>query len=120
MNNKKTISQFQHFPFHLVDPSPWPILLSFSLLNLTVGAVAYMHGFSYGGYILTLGLLLTTYGMILFYKLLEYGIRNLSIRYGFQLRGAAIAVFRKASYKGNRFIGISVIGIGVCVVSVCL
>jgi LAGLIDADG endonuclease/Cytochrome c oxidase subunit III len=64
----KTIFKFQHFPFHLVDPSPWPILLSFSLLNLTVGAVAYLHGFSYGGYILTLGFILTTYGMILWFR----------------------------------------------------
>ena len=64
----KTIYKFQHFPFHLVDPSPWPILLSFSLLNLTVGAVAYMHGFSYGGYILTLGFILTTYGAILWFR----------------------------------------------------
>jgi cytochrome c oxidase subunit 3 len=64
----KTIYKFQHFPFHLVDPSPWPILLSFSLLNLTVGAVAFMHGFSYGGYILTLGFILTTYGMILWFR----------------------------------------------------
>jgi len=60
--------KFQLFPFHLVDPSPWPILLSFSLLNLTVGAVAYMHGFSYGGNILTLGFILTTYGMILWFR----------------------------------------------------
>ena len=64
----RTINKFQFFPFHLVDPSPWPILLSFSLLNLTIGAVAYMHGFSYGGYILILGLMLTTYGMILWFR----------------------------------------------------
>jgi len=69
MNNKNLIrSKFQHFPFHLVDPSPWPILVSFSLLNLTIGAVAYMHGFTYGGYILTLGFILTTYGMILWFR----------------------------------------------------
>jgi Cytochrome c oxidase subunit III len=64
----RTINKFQFFPFHLVDPSPWPILLSFSLLNLTIGAVAYMHGFSIGGYILTLGFILTTYGMILWFR----------------------------------------------------
>jgi len=64
----RTINKFQFFPFHLVDPSPWPILLSFSLLNLTIGAVAYMHGFSYGGYILILGFILTTYGMILWFR----------------------------------------------------
>src|SRR5438445_460081 len=62
MLHNKTINKFQFFPFHLVDPSPWPILLSFSLLNLTIGAVAYMHGFSYGGYILILGFILITYG----------------------------------------------------------
>jgi cytochrome c oxidase subunit 3 len=64
----RTINKFQFFPFHLVDPSPWPILLSFSLLNLTIGAVAYMHGFTFGGYILILGFILTTYGMILWFK----------------------------------------------------
>ena len=70
MIQNKTIYKykFQHFPFHLVDPSPWPILLSFSLLNLTVGAVAYMHGFTHGDYILTLGFILTTYGMILWFR----------------------------------------------------
>jgi len=69
-NKNKMIykNKFQLFPYHLVDPSPWPILLSFSLLNLTVGAVAYMHGFSYGGNILTLGFILTTYGMILWFR----------------------------------------------------
>ena len=68
MLHNKTMNKFQFFPFHLVDPSPWPILLSFSLLNLTIGAVAYMHGFSYGGYILILGFILTTYGMILWFR----------------------------------------------------
>jgi len=68
MLQTKTINKFQHFPFHLVDPSPWPILTSFSLLNLTIGAVSYMHGYSYGGYILTLGFILTLYGMVLWFR----------------------------------------------------
>ena len=55
MNN---ITKFQHFPFHLVDPSPWPILTSFSLLNMAIGAVLYMHGFANGGTILTIGFVL--------------------------------------------------------------
>ena len=50
--------KFQHFPFHLVDPSPWPILTSFSLLNLTIGAVLYMHGYKNGGIVLTIGFVL--------------------------------------------------------------
>lgn len=61
-------SQFQSFPYHLVSPSPWPILVSFSLFNLAIGATMYMHGFSQGGYLLTLGFLLTTFGMILWFR----------------------------------------------------
>jgi cytochrome c oxidase subunit 3 len=62
------INKFQHFPFHLVDPSPWPILVSFSLLNLTIGAVLYMHGFNNGGAILTVGFILTVAGMTLWFR----------------------------------------------------
>ena len=62
------IIKFQYFPFHLVDPSPWPILTSFSLLNLTIGAVLYMHGYNNGGYVLAIGFILTTYVMILWFK----------------------------------------------------
>jgi len=65
---KINIKNFQHFPFHLVDPSPWPILLSFSLLNLTIGAVLYMHGFNNGATILTIGFLVTVLGMILWFR----------------------------------------------------
>jgi len=61
-------SQFQAFPYHLVDPSPWPILVSFSLLTLTVGAVMYMHGFNNGGHILNLGFILTASGMTLWFR----------------------------------------------------
>nr|QXM15409.1 cytochrome c oxidase subunit 3 [Leucoagaricus naucinus] len=68
MLQTNTINKFQHFPFHLVDPSPWPILTSFSLLNLTIGAVSYMHGYPYGGYILTSGFILTLFGMVLWFR----------------------------------------------------
>jgi len=65
---KININKFQLFPFHLVDPSPWPILLSFSLLNMAIGAVLYMHGFYNGGALLTLGFLLTCFGMTLWFR----------------------------------------------------
>ena len=29
--------------FHLVDPSPWPIYVSFANLVLAIGAVYYFH-----------------------------------------------------------------------------
>lgn len=38
------MSANQQHPFHLVAPSPWPILTAFSLLMLTSGAVFLMHG----------------------------------------------------------------------------
>ena len=60
--------QFQSHPYHLVDPSPWPLALSMSLLVLTVSAVMYMHGFNYGGYLLNLGLILTITGMSLWFR----------------------------------------------------
>ena len=34
--------------FHLVDPSPWPFVASFSAFMITTGAVLYMHKFSGG------------------------------------------------------------------------
>ena len=47
-------NRFQSHPYHLVDPSPWPISMSFALLVLTVSAVLYMQGFKFGGYLLNL------------------------------------------------------------------
>jgi cytochrome c oxidase subunit 3 len=72
--NKKNImnninrNQFQSFPYHLVEPSPWPILVSFSLLSLTLGAVMYMQGFTHGGQLISLGFTLTVFGMILWFR----------------------------------------------------
>lgn len=51
----------QRHSFHLVDPSPWPIISSFSALMLTVGATMFMHGYL-GGEML----MLSGFGMILF------------------------------------------------------
>ena len=61
-------SEFQTFPYHLVEPSPWPILTSFALLTLTTSAVMYFHGFANGGELLTLGFCLTAGGMILWFR----------------------------------------------------
>ena len=33
----------QQHPYHLVDPSPWPLVTSFAGGGLAVGAIAYMH-----------------------------------------------------------------------------
>jgi cytochrome c oxidase subunit 3 len=75
--NKINRNQFQSFPYHLVEPSPWPILVSFSLLSLTLGAVMYMQGFTYGGQLLSLGFTLTVFGMILWFRdIITEGIKK--------------------------------------------
>lgn len=51
--------RFQTFPFHLVEPSPWPIVTSFGLLNLTISAVMYFHGYNQGGLSLFISFLIT-------------------------------------------------------------
>lgn len=46
LTNRFDKTQFQSQPFHLVTPSPWPLLSSFALLILTTGAVMYFNGYS--------------------------------------------------------------------------
>mmetsp|Transcript_23148 Transcript_23148/g.43187 ORF Transcript_23148/g.43187 Transcript_23148/m.43187 type:complete len:263 (+) Transcript_23148:74-862(+) len=48
----------QKHPFHLVDPSPWPLVASSSVFIITTGAVMYFHGFSGGGSFITFGIVL--------------------------------------------------------------
>lgn len=46
-------------PYHLVNPSPWPMAISFALLFLTGGGVLAMHNVKHGGVVLFLGLIST-------------------------------------------------------------
>jgi len=46
----------QQHSFHLVDPSPWPLVSSISALMLTFGGVLYMHGYVGGNFLLQFGL----------------------------------------------------------------
>nr|AAG23662.1 cytochrome c oxidase subunit 3 [Thraustochytrium aureum] len=46
----------QKHPFHLVDPSPWPIITSTAAFISTTGAVMFFHGYSGGGSFLTFGI----------------------------------------------------------------
>lgn len=42
-------------PYHLVTPSPWPLLASLGALMITLGGVMYMHKVSLGGLTLSFG-----------------------------------------------------------------
>ena len=47
----------QEHPYHLVDPSPWPIVGSFAAFLLTGGAVMWMHEVAGGKWVTLLGFL---------------------------------------------------------------
>jgi len=38
----------QIHPFHLVDPSPWPLIASIGAFSLTSGTVMFFHGYNGG------------------------------------------------------------------------
>ena len=61
-------SNFQAHPFHLVSPSPWPILTCVSLLSLTTSLVLSMHAFSIALYFLLTALLALINSMSLWFR----------------------------------------------------
>lgn len=61
-------SAFQGHPFHLVSPSPWPILTCISLLDLTTSGVLTMHGFQGAGNLLLLGFILLPSSMFFWFR----------------------------------------------------
>lgn len=59
---------FQGHPYHMVEPSPWPILTSFALLVLTTSGVIYFHGYAHSLTLLVLGFFATLFAMILWFR----------------------------------------------------
>lgn len=53
MHSESQASHSQGHPFHLVDPSPWPIVMAFSMLGLATGALLFMQDQPYGVWVLT-------------------------------------------------------------------
>jgi cytochrome c oxidase subunit 3 len=58
-------SSYQAHPYHLVSPSPWPIVTSASLLTLTTSAVLSMHNYNNAEFIFFSALILVMYSMSL-------------------------------------------------------
>jgi cytochrome c oxidase subunit 3 len=52
--SSSSVEYIRH-PYHLVDPSPQPFVISFALLMITTGTVFYMHGHPVWMLILPLG-----------------------------------------------------------------
>lgn len=61
-------SAFQAHPFHLVSPSPWPLSISFNLLNLTTATVSYAHKFYGSGVLVLIAMILVCYTMALWFR----------------------------------------------------
>ena len=58
----------QKHPFHLVDPSPWPLITAISCFLTTIGAAMYLHLYKNGGLMLIIGLLMVIISMFLWWK----------------------------------------------------
>ncbi len=61
------MSQHAH-PYHLVSPSPWPVVGAFGALTLAVGAIMYMHDLAYGSAVLAIGSLLVAFTMVVWWR----------------------------------------------------
>lgn len=55
-------------PFHLVDPSPWPIFASLATFVTTIGGVMYMHAYIGGGFVLLFGITMVLYSMFVWWR----------------------------------------------------
>jgi cytochrome c oxidase subunit 3 len=81
--------QTQNHPFHLVDPSPWPLITSIAALGTTTGGVMYFHGYNHGQFLLFTSLFFLIFMMFIWWrdvvrestfegnhtKSVEYGLR---------------------------------------------
>jgi cytochrome c oxidase subunit 3 len=54
--------------FHLVDPSPWPLVAAFSALFLTFGGVLYMHGYCNGNFLKNFGFFMILFVMFCWWR----------------------------------------------------
>jgi cytochrome c oxidase subunit 3 len=54
--------------WHLVDPSPWPLIASLGAFTMTSGGVLYMHNFLNGGNLLITGVFILLYVMFTWWR----------------------------------------------------
>lgn len=61
-------SKYQQYPFHIVAPSPWPVVLSFSLCSVALTLALTMHGYIGNTNILFLSLFVLLSSIILWFR----------------------------------------------------
>ena len=59
---------YQQHPFHLVDPSPWPLVAAIAAGTMLLGGVMFFHGYNGGGSTLVFGMLGIVYVMIVWWR----------------------------------------------------
>jgi len=57
-----------HHQYHLVNPSPWPIIGATSVFTMAVGGALYMHKYPLGKFLLPLGLVMVLFTMFNWWK----------------------------------------------------
>jgi len=67
-NKKNLLRSYQVHPYHLVEPSPWPLGASIACLVLTIGGVLAMHNYVLGSFVLSTGILLVLLTMIYWWR----------------------------------------------------
>nr|XP_031857137.1 uncharacterized protein CI109_007459 [Kwoniella shandongensis]KAA5524208.1 hypothetical protein CI109_007459 [Kwoniella shandongensis] len=63
-----TRPQFQSHPFHMVEPSPWPLLTGNAVLAMMVSAVLWFNGIEYGSELLILGVLSVSFAFAYWFR----------------------------------------------------
>jgi cytochrome c oxidase subunit 3 len=67
-NPTAAIFNNQKHGFHLVDPSPWPLMAASGAFMLTFGGAMYMHGYSGGSFLWRLGLTMILFIMYTWWR----------------------------------------------------
>ena len=92
----------QNHPYHLVDPSPWPIIGASAGLVLAMGLLMFMHELKGGAIVLGIGSILTLATMVVWWRdVINEGenqghhttIVQLGLRYGMVLFIASEVMF---------------------------
>jgi len=64
----QAVDYLQKHPYHLVDPSPWPLTASLGALTMTSGGVMWFHSYENGGIVLLTGLLSVLFTMYVWWR----------------------------------------------------
>lgn len=58
----------QKHPFHLVDPSPWPLITASAAFGVTTAAVMFIHGYNGGGSFLVFSIIFLVSSMFVWWR----------------------------------------------------